>query len=69
MNKPLTVKEAAEFLSCKPVQVRLYIKKGLIKAYKLGNGTHKKDSKGRWRIWYEDLVAFVNRNSNIKDDK
>lgn len=60
-ERPLTVQEAAVFLSIQPLQVRLYINKGLLKAYKLGNGTGKKGSRRRWRIWKDDLVDFVNQ--------
>jgi len=66
MDRPLTVKEAAEFLHVKPNQVRIYINKGILKAYKIGNGTSEKRSTRSWRIWEEDLVKFIGRNSNIK---
>ena len=66
MDRPYTVKEAAEFLKVKPEQVRVYISKGLIKAYKLGNGQKKNRSTGPWRVWEEDLVEFIERSSNIK---
>ena len=68
MNRPLTVKEAAEFLQIKPEQVRVYIGKGLLKANKLGNGSKKTRSTGRWRIWEEDLVEFIKRSSNVKKE-
>ena len=64
-EKPMTVNEAAEFLSVNPWQIRDYINKGQLKAYKMGNGTNKKGSRRRWRIWKQDLVAFVNRISNV----
>ena len=64
-NKPLTVAEAADFLSVNPWQVRHYISRGILKAYKLGNGGNKKGSRRRWRIWKEDLISFINRDSNI----
>lgn len=66
MDRPLTVKEAAEFLQITTPQVRLYINKNLLKAQKIGNGT-KKGSTGRWRIWKHDLVEFVNRSGNVKE--
>jgi len=68
MDRPLTVKEAAEFLRVAPGQVRVYISKGLLKAYKMGNGSHKTRSTGRWRIWKDDLMVFINRSGNIKGD-
>ena len=64
-NKPLTVAEAADFLSVNPWQVRHYISRGVLKAYKMGNGSNKKGSRRRWRIWKDDLIAFVNRDSNV----
>ena len=64
-NKPLTVAEAADFLSVNPWQIRHYISRGVLKAYKMGNGRNKKGSRRRWRIWKEDLVAFINRDSNV----
>lgn len=66
-DKPLTVNEAAEFLRVIPWVVRSYINKGQLKAYKLGNGTNKKGSRRRWRIWQYDLDEFVNRHPNIKE--
>ncbi len=60
-NKPLTVAEAADFLSVNPWQVRDYINNGQLKAYKLGNGTHKLGSRRHWRIWKQDLIDFVNK--------
>jgi len=66
-DKPLTVAEASDFLSVNTWKVREYISKGLLKAYKLGNGTGKKGNKRRWRIWKEDLITFINKSSNIKE--
>ncbi len=62
MDKPSTVTEAADFLSVNPWQVRDYINKGMLKAYKLGNGTHKRGSRRHWRIWKTDLIAFINKS-------
>lgn len=64
-ERPMTVAEAAEYLSVNPWQIRHYISRGVLKAYKLGNGQDKRGSKRRWRIWKGDLVAFLNRNSNV----
>ena len=64
-ERPMTVAEAAEYLSVNPWQVRHYISRGILKAYKLGNGGNKKGSRRRWRIWKEDLISFVNRDSNV----
>jgi len=69
MGKLLTVNEAADFLSVNPWQVRDYITNGQLRAYKMGNGTGKRGNKRRWRIWKEDLIAFINRGSNIKEGK
>jgi len=67
-ERPLTVQEAADFLSVKVLKVRQYINQGQLKAYKLGNGTNKKGSRRRWRIWKHDLVEFVNRSGNIREE-
>ena len=66
-DKPLTVEEAATFLSVNPWQVRYYINSGQLKAYKMGNGSGKKGSRKHWRIFKKDLIAFLNRGSNAKD--
>ena len=63
-ERPLTLNEAAEFLSVNPWQVRHYIKVGSLKASKMGNGTNKKGSRRHWRIWKEDLIEFLNRGRN-----
>lgn len=62
MEKPLTVNEAAEFLSVNPFIIRKYIHKGMLKAHRIGDGTGKtgQDLKGvRFRIWKKDLIAFL----------
>jgi excisionase family DNA binding protein len=66
MDRPLTVKEAADFLKVTPQKVRDYIKANLLKAYKIGNGTGKSRSTSQWRIYEDDLVDFIKRSSNIK---
>ena len=66
-ERPITAKEAAEFLNVNRGQIYYYTRLGLLRAYKLGNGISKKGSKRRWRIWKKDLIAFVNRVSNIKE--
>lgn len=60
-DKPLTVKEAAEFLSVNPWQILHYINSGQLKAYKMGNGNNKKGNRRHWRIWRQDLIAFINK--------
>ena len=65
-DKPLTVAQAAEYLSVNPFKVREYINKGMLKAYKLGNGAIHKNSKRRWRILKADLDAFVTKNANVE---
>lgn len=64
IDKPMTTAEVAEYLSVNEWTVRLYINQGVLKAHKLGNGTGKKGSKRRWRVWRSDLIEFINRNSN-----
>lgn len=66
-DRPLTVREAAEFLHIRPEVVRKLLRDEAIKAYKL-NGTGKKHQQRRWRIWRKDLVEFVERDSNVKPD-
>jgi len=66
-DKPLTTAEAADFLSVNEWTVRHYIRQGLIKAHKMGNGTGKKGNKRGWRIWREDLVKFLDSSSNISE--
>ena len=66
-ERPLTTAEVAEFLSVNIWKVREYITSGLLRAYKLGNGTGKRGSKRQWRIWKADLINFINRSSNIKE--
>jgi len=66
-DKPLTVKEAAEFLSVTSRQVREYLARKQLKGHRIGNGTNKKGSRRHWRIWKDDLMEFTNRNSNIKE--
>jgi len=60
-DRPLTVKEAAEYLRVNPGLVRKYISKGLLKAYKLGTSGKHKDSTSPWRIWKADLIDFINQ--------
>jgi len=67
-DKPLSVKEAADFLGVNTWTVTEYLREGKLRGYKLGNGTSKKGSRRRWRIWKEDLIDFLNRGSNIKQE-
>lgn len=60
-DRPMTVKEAAEYLSLSPLQVRLYIKDKVLPAHKIGNG-----KAAHWRIWRQDLIAFVNNDLNVR---
>jgi len=68
-ERPMTVDEAAEYLSVNPWQIRHYIHIGQLKAHKMGNGSNKKGNKRRWRIFKEDIIAFLDRGSNIKENK
>ena len=60
-DKLLTVKDVAEFLSVTTHRVREYLRRGQLKAYKMGNNTGKPGNKREWRIWQKDLVEFINR--------
>lgn len=66
-EKPLTVGEAASFLSVNPWQVRYYVNSGQLKAYKMGNSSGRKGSRKHWRIFKQDLIDFLNRGSNAKE--
>ena len=55
---PLTVKQAAEYLQVNTEQIRRYISRGILKAYKMGASTSP------WRIWKQDLIDFINRSGN-----
>lgn len=61
MDKPLTVDEAAEFLSVSRWTVLDYIYQGKLQAYKMGNGSSKRGNRRQWRIWKNDLVDFINK--------
>lgn len=62
-GRPLTVQEAAEFLSVSSHAMRGYINKGLIKAHKIGvRGECPPNTpipKHPWRIYPNDLRAFI----------
>ena len=60
-ERPLTVNEAADFLGVSPWRVRDYITLGLLQANRLGNGTSKRGSRRRYRIWKHNLINFVNK--------
>ena len=68
-DKPLTVNEAADFLSVSAYTVAEYLRIGKLKGHKLANGTGKKGSRRQWRIWKQDLIEFVNRSSNVKEER
>jgi|TARA_Y100000310_G_scaffold108026_1_gene106499 excisionase family DNA binding protein len=62
-ERPLTVQEAAEFLSVSSQAMRGYINQGLIKAHKIGvRGEDPPNTpipKHPWRIYPNDLRAFI----------
>ena len=59
MERPLTINEAAEFLSVTPHQMRAWVRQGVIKAFRLGD-----DNKGHWRIMKADLMEYINKGMN-----
>ncbi len=61
--------EAAEIIGVSSwTIVYKYIRLGLLKAHKIGEKPDKGVRESRhWRIWKEDLIAFINRSSNIKE--
>lgn len=66
-DRPLTVKEAAEFLSVNPWQIRYYINGGQLKACKIGNDVGTQSNRKHWRIWKQDLLEFLNKGVNAKE--
>lgn len=69
MDRPLTIREAAEFLGISTYSVRMYAKTGKLKGYKLGNGANKAPSHHQWRFWRQDLVEFLEQGSTNKEIK
>lgn len=67
-ERPLNTAEVAEFLQVNEWTVRVYITSGLLKAHKIGNGTGKRGSRRRWRIWKHDLIDFINKSPNTGVD-
>ena len=51
----LTTEEAAKRLGISTFSVRLYIRKGLLKAYKYS----RKHKQGHWHIFEKDLENFI----------
>jgi len=61
----LSTTQAMEFLDIDWNAIYTYIAEGKLKAHKLG-GNGK--SRRHWRIWYSDLVAFVNQDSENREE-
>ncbi len=61
-DRLLSTTEAMKFLSVDWNAIYSYIAEGKLKAHKLGGGSSK--SRRHYRIWYSDLVAFVNSSEN-----
>lgn len=62
-DRLLTTRQAMEVLGIDWNAIYTYIAEGKLKARKLG-GNGK--SKRHWRIWYSDLLAFVNSGEEGK---
>jgi len=62
IERPMTVPEAAEYLSVNVFRMRTYLRDGLIKGYKMGSGDRTKNNRMRWRIYREDLDKFLRGN-------
>ena len=64
----LTVRQAKAILNVDWSTIYSYISDGTLKAHKMG-GDGK--SKRHWRIWYSDLVDFINgrRGENAEAEK
>ena len=56
----LSTTQAMKFLGIDWNAIYTYIAEGKLRAHKLG-GNGK--SRRHWRIWYSDLVAFINQDS------
>ena len=64
-DRLLSTKEAMEFLGIDWNAIYTYIAEGKLRAHKLGGNAK---SRRHWRIWYSDLVAFVNQdNENVEE--
>lgn len=53
-NKPLTVREAAEYLSITPHHLRTFLREKKLKAYKVGH----------WLIYPKDLEEFIKKTES-----
>jgi len=63
-DRPLTVIEAAKYLSVSLATMREYLRTGKVKAYKMGDDNRTKHNRYRWRIFKEDLDAFLKGDIN-----
>lgn len=63
-DRPLTVQEAADYLKVSVFTMREYLRFGKIKAYKMGDNHRTKHNRYRWRIFQEDLDAFLKGEVN-----
>ena len=59
MERPMTIREAAEFLSITPHQMRVFLRQGIIKGFRVG-----REGKGHWRILKDDLMEYINKGMN-----
>jgi len=59
-DRLLSSREVMEFLGIDWNAIYTYIAEGKLKAHKLGGNSK---SRRHWRIWYSDLVRFVNQDS------
>ena len=62
MEELLTLREAANILKVHPNTLRLWDKKGILKAVRIG-------IKKARRYRKEDIEAFINRQNNNKNNK
>lgn len=65
-DRLLTVRQAKAILHVDTSTLYGFIAKKKLKAHKLG-GDGK--SKRHWRIWYRDLVAFINGQKGENEDR
>ena len=66
MPPDMTVFEVAKRLGVNPETVRLWLRAGAMRGYKL---TPSRSGRGEWRIRETDLERFIAERANIPDRK
>jgi excisionase family DNA binding protein len=60
-DRMMTIQEVADYLRFSPHLVRSYIRRKYLKGTKVGVGKNC-----GWRVYRDDMIAFVNRNNDNK---